>query len=95
METATLYEFAYTIYGQTKTIYVEKGREHPDPYGHLTWGRDATGEVCKGDFNRYFHRVEGKKLIKVNYALQGCMTAMQEQERRIEAIKNRIRELNP
>lgn len=91
METATLFAYNYIKLGQSKTIFVEKGNEHPDPCGALTWGRDITGEVVKGDFNRYFTKVSKVKPMKVTYTIQGCRTAAEEKHRRIDAIKSYIK----
>jgi hypothetical protein len=73
METAIIVPYTYSYMGQTQTVYVEKGKEHPDPFKRLTWGRDRNGEVITGNFNRFY--TKAGKPIRVPYTTQGCRTA--------------------
>jgi hypothetical protein len=86
---AIITEYKYTYFGKEQIVYVEKGKEHPDPSKLLTWGRDVNGEVIKGNYNRFF--VKAGKPIKVPYDISGCRTATEETMRKIDAIKATIK----
>jgi len=83
--------YRYHGYGKPQLILVDKDKQHPDPFGRMTWGRNIRGEVVPGDFNGCFERAGTPIKFRVTINTHRT-TATQEQEQRIKAIKEFIRD---
>lgn len=65
-------------------VFVEKGREHPDPAGKLTWGYGKDGPV-KGDWNGAFQKAG--KSIKLQVDVTEAWTGHEERKLVVKAIE--------
>lgn len=78
-------------------VYVEKGRENPDPNGWLYWGwgLDENGEVniIEGDYKRYYEKLGAPVTFTVTIPGEATYTAYSERAYIGNAIRRKVGQL--
>ena len=90
----TLTPYMYYNWGEESIRYIEKGNEHPDPFGKLYWGwgLDETGEVglLPGDYVRQFEKIGKPVTFTVTIPGESTWGAMQERAYVGKAIQRKV-----
>jgi hypothetical protein len=93
----TLTPYMYYNWGDESIRYIEKGNEHPDPFGKLYWGwgLDENGEVglLPGDYVRQFEKIGNPVTFTVTIPGESTWGAMQERAYVGKAIRRKVGQL--
>jgi len=97
--TLTPYLYTNVLYAGADglLVFIEKGKEHPDPNGWLYWGwgLDKNGEVniIEGDYKRYYKKIGAPVTFTVKIPGEEAWTAMRERAYVGRAIRRKVGQL--